>query len=234
MVEKLLAAGANANAARTSGLTPLMVAARTGSLPVVNALLANGAAMNARTGADERHGADVGGGRFARRRRRAPCSTVAPSPTTSTADGFTPLLFAAANGDIAMAEALIAAGVDVNDTGADGTHALPYAIANGQDEFARFLLRRGADPNGSMGGIHALHVAAGNVGTWLGDWSRGHGYGGRFRGRNLAPARRLGLVQTLLERGADVNVPIKYVGHVHELHRPSDQGRVRGLLHRHR
>ena len=219
MVEKLLAAGADANAARTSGLTPLMVAARTGSRPVVDALLARGAEVNARTAAtdgtalmwavagshaDAAHalldgGADAG---------------------TSTADGFTPLLFAAANGDVPMAEALLAAGVDVNDTGADGTHALPYAIANGQDEFARFLLRRGADPNGAMGGIHALHVAAGNVGTWLGDWSRGHGYGGRFRGRNLAPDRRLGLVQSLIERGADVNVRIRtsamfmsYIGH---------------------
>ena len=219
MVEKLLAAGADANAARASGLTPLMVAARTGSLPVVDALLASGAAVNARTGATNGTAlmwavagshADV----------TAALLDAGAEPATSTADGFTPLLFAAANGDIPMAEALIAAGVDVNDTGADGTHALPYAIANGQDAFARFLLRGGADPNGAMGGIHALHVAAGNVGTWLGDWSRGHGYGGRFRGRNLAPDRRLGLVQTLLERGADVNLPVttsamfmSYIGH---------------------
>ena len=219
MVETLLAAGADANAARASGLTPLMVAARTGSLAVVDALLTGGAAVNASTGATSGTAlmwavagshADVA---------RALLDAGA-RPATSTADGFTPLLFAAANGDIPMAEALIAAGVDVNDTGADGTHALPYAIANGQDAFARFLLRQGADPNGAMGGIHALHVAAGNVGTWLGDWSRGHGYGGRFRGRNLAPDRRLGLVQTLLERGAEVDARItasamfmSYIGH---------------------
>ena len=219
MVEKLLAAGADANAARASGLTPLMVAARTGSLPVVDALLASGAAVNARTGATNGTAlmwavagshADV----------TAALLDAGAEPATSTADGFTPLLFAAANGDIPMAEALIAAGVDVNDAGADGTHALPYAIANGQDAFARFLLRQGADPNGTMGGIHALHVAAGNVGTWLGDWSRGHGYGGRFRGRNLPPDRRLSLVQALLERGADVDARItmsamfmSYIGH---------------------
>ena len=219
MVGKLLAAGADANAARASGLTPLMVAARTGSRPVVEALLASGAAVNARTGAANGTAlmwavagshADVAGALL----------DAGAEPGTSTADGFTPLLFAAANGDIPMAEALIAAGVDVNDTGTDGTHALPYAIANGQDEFARFLLRRGADANSAMGGIHALHVAAANVGTWLGDWSRGHGYGGRFRGRNLAPDRRLTLLQTLLERGADVNVRIttsamfmNYIGH---------------------
>ena len=51
MAEKLLAAGTDANPARASGLTPLKVAARTGSLPVVDALLASGAAVNARTGA---------------------------------------------------------------------------------------------------------------------------------------------------------------------------------------
>ncbi len=219
MVEKLLAAGADADAARASGLTPLMVAAHTGSLPVVNALLAHGAEVNARTTAtsgtalmwavagshDGVVHALLNGG---------------ADPGTSTADGFTPLLFAAGNGDIRLAESLIAAGVDVDDTGADGTHALPYAIANGRDEFARFLLRRGADPNGAMGGIHALHVAAGDVGTWLGDWSRQHGHGGRFRGRNLTPNRRLALVRKLLERGADPNVRIttsamfmSYIGH---------------------
>ena len=219
MVETLLAAGADVNAARASGLTPLMVAARTGSAAVVDALLAGGAEVNARTGAASGTAlmwavagshADVA---------RALLDAGA-QPATSTADGFTPLLFAAANGDIPMAEALIAAGVDVNDAGTDGTHALPYAIANGQDAFARFLLRQGADPNGAMGGIHALHVAAGNVGTWLGDWSRGHGYGGRFRGRNLPPDRRLSLVQALLERGADVDARIttsamfmSYIGH---------------------
>ena len=219
MVEKLLAAGADTNAARASGLTPLMVAARTGSLPVVDALLAHGAEVNARTAAAS--------GTALMWAVAGSHSDVARAlldggarPGTSTADGLTPLLFAAANGDMPMAETLIAAGVDVNDTGADDTHALPYAIANGQDEFARFLLRRGADPNGAMGGIHALHVAAGNVGTWLGDWSRRHGHGGRFRGRNVAPDRRLALLEALLERGADPNMRItasamfmSYIGH---------------------
>ena len=219
MVEKLLAAGADANAARASGLTPLMVAARTGDLPVVNVLLAHGAEVNARTVATQGTALMWAVGSSHPNVTRALLNGGA-EPGTSTADGFTPLLFAAANGDVPTAEALIAAGVDVNDTGADGTHPLPYAIANGQGEFARFLLRRGADPNGAMGGIQALHVAAGNVGTWLGDWSRRHGYGGRFRGRNLAPDHRLDLVQALLERGADVDARIEtsalfmsYIGH---------------------
>ena len=159
MVRTLLAAGANPNDAQTSGLTPLMTAARTGSLVVVEALVAHGAEVNAATTAMRStalmwavseshleivrrllgHGAD---------------------PRASTAHGFTPLLLAAADGDIAMADMLLAAGVDVNET--DGTHVLPYAIVNRQDAFALFLLEHGADPNGSMGGVRALHAAAGS------------------------------------------------------------------------
>ena len=34
-----------------------------------------------------------------------------------------------------------------------------------------FLLEQGADPNGAMDGVRALHAAAGNVNTWLDDWT---------------------------------------------------------------
>jgi ankyrin repeat protein len=210
MVEKLLAAGGNANAARTSGLTPLMTAARTGNVQIVDALLAHGAEVNAATtetkntalmwAVAESH-ADI---------VRALLDAGAV-PGTSTADGFTPLLFAAHNGDVEMAKTLIAAGVDVNDTGLDGTHALPYAIVSGHDAFALFLLEQGADPNGSMGGVRALHAAAGSVTTWLRPWRRRHGDDrrrGNFGGRAFTPSRALPLVQALLARGADPNARI--------------------------
>ena len=210
MVEKLLAAGASANAAQTSGLTPLMTAARTGNVQVVNALLAHGADVNAATtetkstalmwAVAEPHPDIV----------RALLDAGA-DPHTSPVDGFPPLLFAARNGDIQMAKTLIAAGVDVNETGVDGTHALPYAIVSGHDAFALFLLEEGADPNGSMGGVRALHAAVGRVYTWLGDWNRRHGGSGRYSrfGRmGIDPDRRLPLVQALLEHGADPNVRI--------------------------
>ena len=203
MVDRLLGAGADANAAQTSGLTPLMTAAHTGSLPIVRAILDHGAEVNAAT---------VETGSTALMwALAAPHPDVVQllldhgaDPARSTTVGFTQLMFAARNGDIEMAEALIAAGVDVNDTGADGTHVLPFAIVSGRDAFALFLLEQGADPNGQMGGVGALHAAAGGVGTWLAEWYRRHG---RASGQ-LTPPRRLALVGALLARGADPNTRI--------------------------
>jgi ankyrin repeat protein len=118
-------------------------------------------------------------------------------------------MFAARNGDIDLAKVLIAAGADVNETGADGTHVLPYAIISGQDKVALFLLEQGANPNGTMSGVPALHAASGVVNTWLSDWSRRHGVGSSFgfggNSANLSPDRRLPLVKALLAKGADPN-----------------------------
>ena len=210
MVEKLLAGGASTRAARTSGLTPLMTAARTGHPGVVETLLRHGADVNAVT-AETRSTAlmwAVAGSHPAVARALV---AAGADPHASTFDGFTPLLYATHNGDVAMAEILIAAGVDVNDTGADGTHALVYAIVIGRDAFALHLLERGADPNASMGGVHALHAAAGSVTTWHGDWRRRHGDSRRrspFGRRGLHASRALPLVEALLARGADPNARI--------------------------
>ena len=214
MVEMLLAAHADANAAQASGLTPLMTAARTGTVAVVEALLAHGADVHATTtetrstavmwAVAERHPAIV----------RVLVAHGADLQA-STSDGFTPLLYAAHNGDVAMAELLLAAGVDMDATGVGGTHPLPYAIVTRQDAFALFLLERGADPNGSMGGIGALHAAAGSVAPWLGEWNRRRGDGrwrSEFGTRALPPRRRLPLITELLARGADPNARITTTG----------------------
>ena len=210
-VEKLLAAGADVNARQTSGLTALMTAARTGSVDVVQALLRGGADVNAAVTAtgstalmwavSEPHPQIV----------RLLLDAGADS-RASTVKGFTPLMYAARNGDIATATALIAAGSDVNEPSADGTHVLPFAIVSGQDAFAMYLLEEGADPNGEMGGVSALHAAAGNVSPWLLEWYRRHGrnrlYAG-LGGARLGEARRLALVEALLVRGANPNARIK-------------------------
>ena len=207
VVETLLAAGADANAAQTSGLTSLMIAAGTGNVQVVRALVAGGADVTAVTTT----GVTALMWAVAAQNRDIVHVLLESSADVhvSSNKGFTPLLFAARNGDIEMARLLIAAGADVNEPGSDGTQPLPFSIISSQDEFAMFLLDQGADPNATIGGVPALHAAAGNVSTWLANWYRTHGRqavdaGGRGA-RGLGLDRRLPLVKALLARGADPN-----------------------------
>ncbi len=207
MVERLLKARANANAAETSGRTPLMIAAHTGNVQVVKALLAHGANVNAATTLDKNTALmwaiAEGHDDIARVLVEGQADVRA-----SSVRGFTPLMFAARNGDIEMARTLLAAGARVNETARDGTHVLPFAIISGRVDFALFLLEQGADPNSAIGGVRALHTAAGSSDLWLAEWYRQHGLGGGYAsmgGARLDPARRLRLVNALLARGADPN-----------------------------
>jgi ankyrin repeat protein len=208
MVTRLLRAGARPDASQVNGLTPLMMAARTGSVQVVKALLASGAKVNATTATThetalmwavgERH-LDVV------RTLIEAGADVHPQPGQM----FSPLMRAAEHGDIEAATLLLEAGAGVNERGADGTSPLTYAIVSGQAAFAHFILDKGADPNGSMGGVTALHAAAGPVDIWLRAWNRAHGgMGGGsvpLRRARLPISDRLGLVKALLARGADPN-----------------------------
>ena len=146
MVELLLGAGADPNAARDSGETPLMRAASTGSADAVEALVAAGADLEAADplggqtalmlAASGRH-ADVVAALLAR----------GADVGARSRNGFTPLLFAAREGDLASARRLVAAGADVGAAMPDGTSALIVATVRGQVPVARFLLEAGADPN---------------------------------------------------------------------------------------
>ena len=181
LVRRLLAAGAAADAALPSGETALMTAARAGSVGAVTALLAHGADVSAREtterqtalmwAASQRHpgvvralieaGADV----HARSRVRS--VAAASSPRTGAAEGvsvveeggFTPLLFAARQGDLASARLLLAAGADPNDTAPTGAAALVVAAHSGHGALAAWLLDQGADPNAAGAGYAPLHAA---------------------------------------------------------------------------
>ena len=180
MVETLLTAGADPNAALPSGETVLMTASRTASADAVRRLLTHGADVHATEGSHgqtalmwavaQKHPAIVQallehGARIDDR------SHVYPKVISSSGNadpsgvyeieqgGYTPLLFAARQGDLESARLLIAAGADVNDAAPMGTSTLVVAALSGHGALAAFLLESGADPNAADAGYTAVHAA---------------------------------------------------------------------------
>jgi ankyrin repeat protein len=161
MIELLLDANADPNAALLSGETPLMTAVDKGNIDAARALLRHGADVNLKESRGGQtalmwavankypdivkllveHGADV---------------------RARSNGNFTPLLFAAQQGDVESGRALLQAGADVNESRSkDRLTTLMVAVASGHKEFAVFLLAEGANP-GLMAesGFTALHYAA--------------------------------------------------------------------------
>jgi ankyrin repeat protein len=181
MIRNLLEAQADPNAALLSGETPLMTAVDKGNLEAVRALLEHGAHINAKENRGDQtalmwavanahsqivkllveHGADV--------------------HARSKGD-FSPLLFAAQQGDVAVGRTLLEAAAEVNEFRiSDGMTALMVAAAGGHNEFAVLLLSKDANPDMTdERGQTALHYAA-------------------------PDPKRVGLVQALLAHGADPN-----------------------------
>ena len=169
MIERLIKAGADPNASVTAvGNTPLMIASRTGKIDAVKVLLDHGANVNAKENwgdttalmwaIAEKHsdvakllvdrGADVNV-----RTKFVPNTTgrgfEGASPVAATPDQapqeqsgglFTPLMFAAREGDLVSARTLIAAGADVNAIDGDGKDALGLAIFSGNYDLASLLI----------------------------------------------------------------------------------------------
>jgi uncharacterized protein len=157
----LLDARANPNAKLLSGETPLMTAVDNGHADVAKLLLDRGADVNAR---------ETGSGQTALMWAAANKSTDivtllldhgADARARSTR-GFTPLLFAAQQGEVESGRLLLRAGADVNDRGGnDRKTALIVAAASGHSNFATLLLDSGANPDLSDEiGFTALHYAA--------------------------------------------------------------------------
>ena len=151
MIETLLAAGADPNVAQTSGLTPVMTAARTGNLQAVQALLAHGADVDAST--VQLEATAVMWAVAARSPKIVHALLDAGAdPTRSTTMGYTPLMYAARNGDVPMAKTLIAAvllaaGADVNASNEADFTALHGAAFRGLNEVVQILVENGADIN---------------------------------------------------------------------------------------
>ncbi len=176
MIDKLLKAGADANAALTpSGDTALMMAARTGTPEAITVLLEAGATVNAKESwggttalmwaVSEQHaaavkllldhGADVNArSNFVAAANgrgfegRTPAPPKAEQKVEEFASGWlTPLMFAAREGDLESARLLVGAGANVNAIAGDGKDALGLAIFNGNYDFASFLIDSKSDVN---------------------------------------------------------------------------------------
>lgn len=221
IVELLVKAGADAKSAHSgTGTTPLMLAAASGSVDAVRVLLDAGADANAK---------DVFQGQTALMFAAAPGRTEvikllaarganvnavslvpdarriegAPAPRrgrdTLSLGGMAPLHFAAREGQIAAAAALVEAGADINLlTASNKMTALTIAILNARFDFAMELLKRGADPKpSSTEGISALYA------TVDAQWANRVWY----PPPDAAEERThyLDLMKELLARGADPN-----------------------------
>jgi ankyrin repeat protein len=159
-----------------SGETVLMMAARSGNLEAVNALLARGAKPDAR----ERRGQTAL--MWAAAEGHAPVVRAlidAGADINTTLDsGLTPFLFAVREGHIDVVRVFLKAGVDVTATAqhpergpgspnlykpvAKGTSPLLLAVQNGHFELAIALVDAGANPNDQRTGFTPLHTL-----TWV-------------------------------------------------------------------
>jgi ankyrin repeat protein len=113
--------------------------------------------------------------------------------------GLTPLIFAAREGDLESARALIDAGANVNQPSEYGWTPLLTAVNNRNYQLARLLVDRGADVNlANKGGWTPLYLATDNRNIEGGDYPV-----------PKPDMDHLELIQLLLEKGANPNARIK-------------------------
>jgi uncharacterized protein len=163
ILKALLAAGADPNFANPEGETPIMAVARTGRIDAAKVLLDAGADINA---------AEAWGGQsalmWAAARSNAPMVAflaqqgadpdargvvrqwprkviTEPRPKDMNKGGFTPLLYAAREGCIDCARALIEAGADPDLADPERVSPLVMALLNLHYDLAAYLIEAGAN-----------------------------------------------------------------------------------------
>jgi ankyrin len=185
--------------------TALMVAVRENHPDIVKLLIARGASVNARTRVGRTpawvlpnsqpgfgHGIGIVRGGSPDRGRRAPIP-----------GGMTPLLYASRDGRMDSVRMLLDAGADINARDANEITPLISAITNNHPDVARYLIERGAD-------IKAVDWY-GRTPLWAAVETRNMDLDNATFENSIDRAPFLGLIQTLLERGADPNARTKEV-----------------------
>jgi ankyrin repeat protein len=214
ILELLLKAGDDPNApVSAEGDTPLMVAARTGKIEAIKALLEHGAQVDKTNergqtplmwAAAEKNAAAV---RFLLEHGANPNAQTNPFPPPRKLDlifsapappgGMTALLFASRQNDLESVKALLAGGADINKGAADGTSPLLIAIINEHYTLAKYLLDHGADPNQADNKGRAALYAAIDMRNL--EWST------RPAPPERDPLTDLELIKALLDKGANPN-----------------------------
>ncbi len=236
-VRILIENGSDPNAKEVAnGQTALMFAAASDRTDVVKMLIAHGADIKATSRVEDfaklKITNDVDANGVPRPQQQAPAGQPDIAGVTRPFNyneligkhgGLSPLHFAARQGSIASAEALLAAGADVNQRCAgDQTTPLLVAAVNGQFDLMSYLLDKGADPNMvAENGMTPLYAVI-NM---------------QWQPRSFYPQPRaylqqktdyLTLMKKLLDKGADVNARIYrkpwYVEYNFDLLRTDESG----------
>lgn len=219
VIEKLVRAGADVESPNADGQTALMVLARTSNVAAAEFLIRHGANVNAHEkwrgqtalmwAAARSQPAMV---RLLLRYHAQPNVrsdydtfrrqvTAEPRVQARPPGGLTPLLYAARQGCLECAKALVEGGADVNMTDPLGVTPLIMATENFHFDLAKYLIGKGANVNQwDWWGRTPLYEAA-DLDTLP--------YGGRPDHISLDETTPLALMKLLLDEGANPNARLK-------------------------
>jgi ankyrin repeat protein len=219
LIKMLLDAGADVESPNAEGQTALMAVARTGNVEAAKLLLKKRAKVDAREnwggqtalmwaaaqGHAEmvklliKHGADVNARATVHEWSRR--VTAEGRPKDMNRGGLTPLLYAAREGHIEVAKALLAGGADIDLPEPDGATPLVIALMNLRWDFAKFLIEAGANVNDwDLYGQTPLYVAV-DMNTLP--------IGGRVDLPSEDRTSGIEVIELLLKSGANPNAQLK-------------------------
>jgi uncharacterized protein len=219
VIKKLVRAGANADWANAQGETALMIVARTDNVAAAKFLIRHGANVNAHETVlgqtalmwaavrSEpqmvklllREHANPNVRSYYNLDRRQ--ITAEPRIQARPTGGFTALIYAARQGCLECAKALIAGGAKIDMTDPDGETALLIAVENFHFDLGAYLVKAGANVNQwDWWGRTPLYAAV-DLDTLP--------YGGRPDHVSLDSTTSLNMIRILLKAGANPNAQLK-------------------------